>query len=273
MPFDLTTKDDCYLKNAYHLAVLSKLAYSDNPAIEDTDLGKVFDPIEPFDTGRTEGFVAGNAQHVVVVFCGTNKPKDWLSNLDTVQVSGYGGKVHLGFHAALMQAWTSVVKKVRRLLTNGQTLWITGHSLGGALATLATRRLQLDESLPAYATFTFGAPRVFDPVAANKFRLLLYRFVNGKDIVPHVPPPLLLLRRYKHVGKLIHLLGDGQIDTSQSQWDKMKGVAVDFMTTAAEKDFIVPLEHHKIVRYIDEIRQTLETSRPARKRRRLVKHA
>jgi hypothetical protein len=266
MPFDLI-KGGPFLSNAYHLAVMSKAAYSDDPGGEDPDLSRVFE-IEPFDTGGTEGFVAANALHVAVVFRGTNRPRDWLNNLDTVQVRGYGGKVHKGFHFALNEAWVTIVKKVRRVLSSDQTLWVTGHSLGGALATLAARRLQMDEGLRTHATFTYGAPRVFDPGAAEKFRLLLYRFVNGKDIVPHVPPPLLLMRRYKHVGKLVHLLGDGEIDKSAVKWDLMKGMAVDFMTEATEKDFIVPLEHHKVGHYVSEIKKALERQQIATPKRR-----
>src|SRR5262245_12835126 len=127
-PFELDLAGH-YLRNAYHLAVMSRLAYSVDPVQADRDLGLAFDSVESFDTGQTEGFVAGNEWHVVLVFRGTDHPRDWLRNLDTVQVSGYGGRVHQGFHNALMECWVTVVTRLKRLRTHGQLLWITGHSL------------------------------------------------------------------------------------------------------------------------------------------------
>jgi triacylglycerol lipase len=268
-PFDLDI-DAHYLRNAYHLAVMSRLAYSDDPAGVDCGLGSAFDSVEPIDTGKTEGFLAGNGRHVVIVFRGTNNTKDWLRNLDTIQVAGYGGHVHQGFHIALMEAWVTVLKKLARLRTSGQLLWIAGHSLGGALATLAARRLELDQGERPSAVFTYGAPRVFDPSAARRFRAVLYRFVNRTDIVPHVPPPLLLLRQFKHVGKFVHLLEDGVVDTAEAEWNKMKAASIDFMTSATEKDFIGPLEDHKIERYIEQIARAVEQLKPVVKRGRVT---
>lgn len=265
-PFELDLSGH-YLRNAYHLAVMSRLAYSEYPVQADRDLGLAFDSVEPIDTGQTEGFVAGNEWHVVLVFRGTDNPRDWLRNLDTVQVSGYSGRVHQGFHNALMECWATVVKKLQRLRMHGQLLWITGHSLGGALATLAARRMELDQGEQPAAVFTYGAPRVFDPEAARRFRINLYRFVHDKDIVPHVPPPLLLLRQFKHVGRFVHLLDGGVVSTSMTRWNKLKAASINFVTTATEKDFAEPLDDHKIERYIEQIWNALAILNSAKRPR------
>ena len=84
--------------------------------------------------------------------------------------------------------------------TPKQRLFITGHSLGGALATLATShviKLIDDNKISAYLPilYTFASPRVGDSVFANNFSKLdeCYRIANSEDIVPKIPIPTLLL--------------------------------------------------------------------------------
>ena len=69
-------------------------------------------------------------------------------------------------------------------------LFITGHSLGGALALLATKLVAPDVT---GACYTFGAPRVAN---YEYFRLLktpVYRIVNSSDVVPRVPPGAIMI--------------------------------------------------------------------------------
>ena len=71
-------------------------------------------------------------------------------------------------------------------------VWVTGHSLGAALATLATIRLTND-GIPVNGLYTYGCPRVGEV----KFRSLFeenvtaraYRLVNNNDIVARIPIP------------------------------------------------------------------------------------
>ena len=84
---------------------------------------------------------------------------------------------------------------------NGCPLWISGHSLGAALATLTADRFPKVRSL-----YTFGSPRVGDREFAENFTVEAHRFVNGNDIISRLPPEGL----YHHVGQ-IHVLGDEDI--------------------------------------------------------------
>jgi triacylglycerol lipase len=73
-----------------------------------------------------------------------------------------------------------------------RSLWITGHSLGGALAVLAAAKLRLEKAQPVNGVYTYGQPRVGDAVFCSGFNQWMgtntFRFVNFKDIVPRVPP-------------------------------------------------------------------------------------
>lgn len=154
--------------------------------------GVLFDPATD-----TQGFVAtrqandGQAM-AVVSFRGTQQVRDWMTNLqiDKVPVTGRNaedrrtlGSVHSGFNRAFLSVQNQVLQHLKG--AEELPLYVTGHSLGGALATLATWHLSGDQLAACY---TFGAPRVGDDGLMNRYRTPIYRIVNGADPVPCVPP-------------------------------------------------------------------------------------
>lgn len=145
----------------------------------------------------TQGFVAAHEtasgrDMVVVSFRGTQEVKDWRTNLKLDQEPVHKrsqhdhrrvGLVHRGFNQAFLAVEPQIRSHLRELA--GIPLYITGHSLGGALATLATWYISADALAACY---TFGSPRVGDGGLMNHFRTPIYRIVNGADPVPFVPP-------------------------------------------------------------------------------------
>ncbi|WP_229787662.1 lipase family protein [Actinokineospora fastidiosa] len=75
---------------------------------------------------------------IVTAFRGTEprKIKDWLSDASTPPWPGPGGTgfIHYGFGAALQSIYPPVREAITEFRDNDQTIWFTGHSLGGALA-------------------------------------------------------------------------------------------------------------------------------------------
>jgi len=118
-----------------------------------------------------------------LVFRGTEQGvADWITNLGVVkkQWEQTPARVHGGFLRALDSIWDSVAPELERLTV---PLFITGHSLGGALATLASVRRR------AAAVYTFGSPRVGDKAfAALCDGLPICRVVDDRDTVATVPP-------------------------------------------------------------------------------------
>lgn len=87
--------------------------------------------------------------------------------------------------------------------------YLTGHSLGGALATLASSVVE------ANATYSFGAPRVGNKAFAQALSSKhVYRIVYGRDIAPSYPHPLL---GYCHGGERWQLGSDGAL-VQGSEW-------------------------------------------------------
>ena len=79
-------------------------------------------------------------------------------------------------------------------------VYLTGHSLGGALAMMATAELsnheddKLRDSIAA--CYTFGSPKVGNRSFDQFVKVPLYRVTNGIDLVPAVP----LWFGYRQVG-------------------------------------------------------------------------
>ncbi len=148
-----------------------------------------FELVRCFNEGDTQAFLAKRKEDstAVLAFRGTeaNSWTDIKTDLDARFYKGEGGvKMHSGFVNAYNQVREQVRNAVDKLSPEF-SLYITGHSLGGALATIAARDLERDSLAACY---TFGGPRVGDDEFADDIRAPVYRIVNAADGVPRVPP-------------------------------------------------------------------------------------
>ena len=142
----------------------------------------------------TQGFVTYRRENdgtgmAVVCFRGTKQVKDWMTNLDIRAVpvtnpktGAILGNMHKGFHDAYMSVHDDISSRLEGL--EDLPLYITGHSLGGALAVVGT---WFQSSHRLAACYTFGAPRVGDQGLIDRFKTPIYRIVNGPDPVTLVP--------------------------------------------------------------------------------------
>ena len=195
----------------------------------------------------TEGFIAGDDEKIIIAFRGTSAKKDWLTDAATIQKSWSSitniGKVHSGFFASLNSVWSTVMEHLKQLQTDKQPVWITGHSLGGALAALAYATLRLQE--PQYelaGAYTFGQPRIGDGVLCEAFdadsKHRFFRVVNNNDIVPRVPSKVarqgasLLtyaaraihdIEPYEHMGTQLYFDANGKLIHDATFMDRLIG--------------------------------------------------
>lgn len=216
---------DFDLVNAGWLADFAMLAYGKEAFIKaKLDLHKLTKAgfiLRYFSENTTQCFVVHNAKFVVLSLRGTEIDNfygalmDWIVNLDFILTPDEsGGLVHDGFQNDIKNVWPSVRIYLDSLLAPGtnRTLWITGHSLGAALATLAAERAKREGGFDVRGVYAFGSPRVGDARFKEKYTALglngrTYRFVNNQDVVPKVPPPLL----YTHVGLLKYIDAAGHV--------------------------------------------------------------
>jgi len=173
--------------------------------------GGAVTPIESHDAGETDTQVAllhrADTQDLYIVFRGSDRDVDWINNLQfRQQIYPYGEEAttDVRFHRGFMAAYFAVRDRLQtevRQYPNCQ-LTITGHSLGGAVATIAALDLQYNitqHTGQAIQLYTFGAPRVGNAALVNSFRQrvpMSYRYIYGWDVVTRVPR---LWQGYEHV--------------------------------------------------------------------------
>ena len=200
-----------------------------------------------------QGFIVGDSKKIIISFRDTeSKFQDWNLNFDIMREDWTPennlGSVHRGFVEGLDTVWATIKERLNRLHDNDQRIWITGHSLGGALATLAAATLELQENLPIAGVYTFGQPRLGNRelyrsfhnnennAAPDLFERSLgkrtFRCVNNCDLVTRVPPQI---TGYRHVGHLIYFDHEGHCHTSGNLsrwatfWDRFAGRAEDIL--------------------------------------------
>ena len=168
-----------------------------------------FSLVDVIDISETQGFVCRrNVQdeppYLVLAFRGTEKKlSDWLTDARCVPTVEGASKVHTGFLEAFSKKrdadGNTVKAAVESILAlpaarddNGRPLplFITGHSLGGALALLAATLVVPNVN---GACYTFGAPRIGNYEYFRFLKTPVYRVVNSSDIVPRVPPGAILM--------------------------------------------------------------------------------
>ena len=89
-----------------------------------------------------------------------------------------------GYCQSLQQSITAILKSIP---FNAQ-IFVTGHSLGAALATLATIHIASQTGFKKPILYTFASPRVGNRTFAAQFKALEhYRIANSEDFVPAIP--------------------------------------------------------------------------------------
>jgi Lipase (class 3) len=177
----------------------------------------------------TQVFAALNAttRTAIIAFRGTQI--DSMSDIYTdlhVSLCGWqqGGKVHNGFSRAYLRIHEWVDQWIKN--NNPQRIIVTGHSLGGALATLmASIYVQAE-------LYTIGSPRVGNHDFAELFKnRIVHRYVNCVDVVTAVAPELL---GYQHVAPEIYIDRFGEIHTDQAKTARDEDThraRIDYLTT------------------------------------------
>ncbi len=182
--------------------------YAKNPLI-DTDKLTFF------------GLFLSTESDIVISIRGTKKLEDHFLNLFALPNSE---SIHSGFNSYVNSIWQQIKDFIQRTENLNKNIFLTGHSSGGAVATLITKKLNESNLKPItpyiLETYTFGSP----PISTRELDIdiPIYRFRTIGDFVPYLhkiaviifnkipgikqgiinwqPKPVQILSKYYHIG-------------------------------------------------------------------------
>lgn len=146
--------------------------------------------------------VAEDLGAIVIAFRGTqeNSIRNWVEDLLFKQLDlNYpgmsGSMVHQGFYSAyhnttLRPRVLEAVEKIQKR-NNALSIMITGHSMGGAMASFCALDLTVNYGAKDVQVVTFGQPRIGNSMFADFYNTFVpkhIRVTHTHDIVPHLPP-------------------------------------------------------------------------------------
>ena len=223
------------------LAECSEVAYAVEEEIASWLKGRGWKLERFISRNDTEVFVATKGKDAVIAFRGTEPTHivDIMADANAKKQDWVFGRIHSGFAKALGYVWKDVYDICDELHTQGVKLFVTGHSLGAALAVLLAARFAFAD-MPVELT-TFGCPRVGDGRFAAYVNEAVpghERWVNNSDVVTRLPLSAnwitnavpfgwLLPAGFKHSGRLRYITASGDIIDEPSKWrlsvDRLKG--------------------------------------------------
>lgn len=190
------------------LAEISTIAYAPDPEQIRRlhELGAA--EVKPLASRSSQGLVASDAHAVVIAFRGTEPtvPADIITDIKIFGRRTPEGRIHSGFLDSVSHLYEQVIDEALRQGARDKTVWVTGHSLGGAMAMVFSHRSTAQHDMRPDGIVTFGQPLAVDKRICQKmldeFKGDYVRFVNQWD------PVTRLLPNYRHAGARVHLTGD-----------------------------------------------------------------
>ena len=180
-----------FLEKSYVFATFASAAYKDDCSMDFKKYNLknyVF-----FTNNGAQGHAACNNDDLVITCRGTQPTQvnDLYADLDTIPKRHAEGWVHEGFRREARKLLPMIINYVRQY--PNRTIWLTGHSLGAAMALYITQELEY-EGLNPTMLFTYGCPRLGNQTYVNCIKTEHHRYVNCNDVVTTVPPTWLGFR-------------------------------------------------------------------------------
>ena len=197
----------------FFFSVCSLLAYRDLNTVDEYFRKAGFSSVNLIDEDEVQCYIVYNDKTILIIFSSLEGTKSKIIDI--------GGSPHIGFKKELDKVWSSVRTCIDS--NSDKEIYIAGHGLGGAMATIAASRIQKHENFKQ--VFTYGAPRVGDRkfVASCDFRHI--RVQNNNDAVSKIPSTLL---GYKHMCEPTYMNYYGNIrkltywQTTKDRWRSLK---------------------------------------------------
>ena len=255
--------EDCYkidfeknqLQNNYFFADASALAYRGEIFAKEQYANIGYKTHFYLNIAGAQGHIAANNKNIIISFRGT-EPKEINDLYADVKFGkrkaklGGEGWVHSGFQGEVDKLFPTVLQCIPK--QTNKKIYITGHSLGGAMATVCASRLEhLNPTL-----YTYGSPRVGGSWFVRGLKVEHHRFVNNNDLVPGFP---LWIMGYAHHGSLVYINHYGNI-RKMTYWQRFKDKLRGRWAAMKKKQFFDGLVDHSIGLYADKLKKVYKDS-------------
>ena len=226
----------------------SKVAYDAIPVIK-AKYSKTIRISSPGDTGVRYFLEQDDkAKTQIITVRGTADQQNFSEDLDiTVRTDR---QADIPVHAGFDRAARAVYSDAKSYLKRSYKIYVTGHSLGGAVAALVTI-YAIEDRFMVERVITFGQPRFTTAAGVQRLRLPLIRVIDENDIVPMLPPATATdpnFGPYEHVGPEVILLQEQRYVYLPAH-DANRVAIGEFWRSIGVAD----LSDHKIDRYVNRI--------------------
>lgn len=241
----------------FFFACCSLLAYKSTIVSEEFFLKAGFAHVKLIECDGAQAYVLSNDEIIVVAFRGTEilDRGDIWADIKFWKTKGRDkGLVHTGFKDELDKLWATVNYWLEQ--NTDKILYITGHSLGGAMATLAASRVTTDNLKEIY---TYGAPRVGNARWARNLHFIHNRIQNNNDLISRVPSKIL---GYRHQGMSTYINQHGYIRKC-TPYQRFKDMARGRIRALVKLQFFDGVYDHALDKYCKKLHKQLMEEKDA----------
>jgi hypothetical protein len=175
------------LYEALFFANLSKQSYNDSITVQGYS-------VELFSNCFAQAFLLESETEQIIVFRGTDEPEDWIADISFT--------LKKGIQSGFLRYSELLLESLGDRLDKNKKLYLTGHSLGGAIAVIFSHLIDRDDCV----IYSFGSPRIGNKEFVDNVKSTHYRFAAAYDYAPMTP-----IYPYRHHGILMYINSKGNI--------------------------------------------------------------
>lgn len=226
-------------------ANISAITYDEPKASKSKFKALGYTIVEFFDIDNAQAYLLKGSDGIhVLSFRGTevSEPSDVLADLKAGKnIEAIGGKIHVGFKGEINKLWPAIEKAVVGI----DRLYVTGHSLGAAMATIAAGRMHSK----VIALITFGSPRVGNQEYVDCLTFAHFRVQNNCDDVTKVPFKLM---GFAHHGTHVYMNYYGAF-RNLTPWQQVKDMVRSRVKAYSKGQKFLGVYDHMMDNYIAKL--------------------